>query len=155
MKITVLTVGKVKEPYLKDGISEYTKRLSKYTKLEIIEVRDENIASRSIVEVKAKEGKRLLEQLVPTSYTIALERSGKTLTSKELANKIGLLSTEGFKALVFIIGGTLGLSQKVIESANFKLSLSSLTFPHQLTRLLLLEQIYRAFKILRGEPYHR
>jgi 23S rRNA (pseudouridine1915-N3)-methyltransferase len=158
MKITIITVGKIKEKYLKEGILEYSKRLSKYTKLEIIEVPDEhapeNLSIKDIEIIKDKEGNKILSKL-KDSYIIALTIDGKPLSSIELANKIEDIKTYHSSNITFIIGGSLGLSNEVVRKANFKLSFSSMTFPHQLMRLILLEQIYRSFRINSNEPYHK
>lgn len=159
MKITIIAVGKLKEKYLKQGIEEYSKRLSSYAKLEIIEVADEkapeNLSKAEMVAVKEKEGERILTHISPDAYVITLEIGGKMLDSPGLAKKIDELAIYGKSHLVFIIGGSLGLGNNVLKRSNYALSFSKLTFPHQLMRLMLLEQIYRAFKINRGEPYHK
>ncbi|QQY79727.1 23S rRNA (pseudouridine1915-N3)-methyltransferase [Keratinibaculum paraultunense] len=159
MKIRVIAVGKIKEKYIRDGINEYLKRLSRYCSVEIIEVEDEktqeNLTNREIDIIKDKEGKRILSKISPNSHIISLVIEGKQMSSEELANKIEDLMIEGVNNLTFIIGGSLGLSREVIEKSNLKLSFSKMTFPHQLMRMVLLEQIYRSFRIIRGEPYHR
>ncbi len=159
MKIRVIAVGKIKEKYIRDGINEYLKRLSRYCSVEIIEVEDEktqeNLTNREIDIIKDKEGKRILSKISPNSYIISLVIEGKQMSSEELANKIEDLMIEGVNDLTFIIGGSLGLSREVIEKSNLKLSFSKMTFPHQLMRMVLLEQIYRSFRIIRGEPYHK
>lgn len=159
MKIRVIAVGKIKEKYIRDGINEYLKRLSRYCSVEIIEVEDEktqeNLTNREIDIIKDKEGKRILSKISPNSHIISLVIEGKQMSSEELANKIEDLMIEGVNDLTFIIGGSLGLSREVIEKSNLKLSFSKMTFPHQLMRMVLLEQIYRSFRIIRGEPYHR
>lgn len=158
MKITILTVGKLKEKYLIEGIKEYSKRLSKYTKLDIIEVQDEHapeaLSPKDREKIKEKEGKKILSKL-KDSFVIALVLDGKQLSSPELANKIEEIKTYHSSNITFVIGGSLGLSNEVIEKANFKLSFSRMTFPHQLMRLILLEQVYRSFRILNNEPYHK
>ena len=147
MKITLLTVGKIKEKYLKDAIAEYSKRLSKYCKLEIIEVADEKTPDNAseVVEnvIRDKEGERLLEI------------KGKMMTSEELAEKIDTLGIRGVSHIMFIIGGSIGLGEDVIKRSDFALSFSKMTFPHQLMRVILLEQIYRSYRIISGEPYHK
>ena len=159
MKIRVIAVGKIKEKYIREGINEYLKRLSRYCSVEIIEVEDEktqeNLTNREIDIIKDKEGKRILSKISPNSHIISLVIEGKQMSSEELANKIEDLMIEGVNNLTFIIGGSLGLSREVIEKSNLKLSFSKMTFPHQLMRIVLLEQIYRSFRIIRGEPYHK
>jgi 23S rRNA (pseudouridine1915-N3)-methyltransferase len=159
MKITLLTVGKIKEKYFTDAIKEYSKRLSRYCKLEIIEVTDEKTpdkASEALEEqIKEKEGKRLLAYLKEDAYVIALAIEGKMLTSVELANKIEKLGVSGKSHVIFIIGGSLGLSKEVLKKADYLLSFSPMTFPHQLMRVILLEQIYRSYRITMNEPYHK
>ncbi|WP_041847868.1 23S rRNA (pseudouridine(1915)-N(3))-methyltransferase RlmH [Caldibacillus thermoamylovorans] len=159
MKISIITVGKLKEKYLKQGIDEYLKRLSAYAKVEIIEVADEkapeHLSEAEMEEVKRKEGERILSHLSEDTYIITLEISGRMLSSEQLAAKIDELSTYGKSKLAFIIGGSLGLSKEVQKQSDLALSFSKMTFPHQLMRLILLEQIYRAYRINRGEPYHK
>lgn len=159
MKISIITVGKLKEKYLKQGIDEYLKRLSAYAKVEIIEVADEkapeHLSEAEMEEVKWKEGERILSHLSEDTYIITLEISGRMLNSEQLAAKIDELSTYGKSKLAFIIGGSLGLSKEVQKQSDLALSFSKMTFPHQLMRLILLEQIYRAYRINRGEPYHK
>jgi 23S rRNA (pseudouridine1915-N3)-methyltransferase len=159
MKISIITVGKLKEKYLKQGIDEYLKRLSAYAKVEIIEVADEkapeHLSEAEMEEVKRKEGERILSNLSEDTYIITLEISGRMLSSEQLAAKIDELGTYGKSKLAFIIGGSLGLSKEVQNRSDLALSFSKMTFPHQLMRLILLEQIYRAYRINRGEPYHK
>ncbi len=159
MKITVLTVGKIKEKYFTAAIAEYSKRLSRYCKLEIIEVADEKTPDKAPeainLQIKEKEGERLLANIKDDAYVIALAIEGKELSSEQLAQKISQLALNGKSHLVFIIGGSLGLSEAVMKRADYKLSFSPMTFPHQLMRVILLEQVYRAFKINTGEPYHK
>ncbi|MDY5846391.1 MAG: 23S rRNA (pseudouridine(1915)-N(3))-methyltransferase RlmH [Bariatricus sp.] len=159
MKITILTVGKIKEKYLKDAISEYTKRLSKYCKLEIIEVNDEKTpdnASKAVENaIRAKEGERLLKYVKDDAFVITLEIQGKMLTSEELAEKMDTLGVRGVSHIMFIIGGSIGLGEEVMKRSDFALSFSKMTFPHQLMRVILLEQIYRSYRINSGEPYHK
>ena len=159
MKIQIVSVGKLKEKYLKEGIGEYTKRLSSYCQLEIIEVADEPAQERlSLAEgeqVKVKEGERILKQIKEDSFVFVLELQGKALSSEELAEKIDKLALAGKSHITFVIGGSLGLSNKVLSRADFRLSFSPMTFPHQLMRLILIEQIYRAFRIIKNEPYHK
>ena len=159
MKITLLTVGKIKEKYLKDAIAEYSKRLSKYCKLEIIEVADEKTPDNAseVVEnvIRDKEGERLLKYVKDDAFVITLEIKGKMMTSEELADKIDTLGIRGVSHIMFIIGGSIGLGEDVIKRSDFALSFSKMTFPHQLMRVILLEQIYRSYRIISGEPYHK
>lgn len=159
MKITLLTVGKTKESYLEAGIREYVKRLSRYCKLEILEVTDEKTpdgASENLErQIREKEGKRLLNLIKPDAYVITLEIQGKQLSSPELARKLARLGVEGVSHIMLVIGGSLGLSDEVIKRADFHLSFSAMTFPHQLMRLIALEQLYRCYRIINGEPYHK
>ena len=159
MKITVITVGKIKEKYLEDAIAEYSKRLSRYCKLEIIQVADEKTPDRAseVVETqfKDKEGERILSHIKDTAYVVALAIEGKMISSEELAELIDGLGVRGESHIQFVIGGSLGLSKKVLERADYKLSFSRMTFPHQLMRVILLEQIYRSYRIVNGEPYHK
>lgn len=159
MKITILTVGKIKEKYFTAAITEYTKRLSRYCKLEIIEVQDEKTPDKAPDainrQIKDKEGERLLAHVKDDSYVIALAIQGKELSSEQLAQKIDQLALNGKSHIIFIIGGSLGLSDAVLKRADYQLSFSPMTFPHQLMRVILLEQIYRTFKINAGEPYHK
>ena len=159
MKITIITVGKIKEKYLKDAISEYSKRLSKYCKLDIIEVADEKTPDNAseIVEnqIRSKEAERILKHVKEDAFVVTLEINGKQLTSEELAKKIDTLGIQGHSHIAFIIGGSIGLGQEVLSKSNFALSFSKMTFPHQLMRVILLEQIYRSYRIINGEPYHK
>ena len=159
MKITLITVGKIKEKYLKDAISEYSKRLSRYCKLEIIEVADEKTpdSASQIVEdgIRDKEGERILKYLKEDAFVVTLEIKGKLLTSEELADKIETLGIQGTSHIIFIIGGSIGLGNEVLKRSNYALSFSKMTFPHQLMRVILLEQIYRAYRIMKNEPYHK
>lgn len=159
MNINIITVGKLKEKYLKLGIDEFKKRLSKYCKLEIIELDDEkapeNLSDKEMEMIKDKEGKKILGKVKGNSYVIALAIDGKNLSSEELASAIESLGVRGNSHITFVIGGSLGLSDEVLERADYKLSFSKMTFPHQLMRLILLEQVYRAFRINKGEPYHK
>lgn len=158
MKITIISVGKIKEKYLVEGIKEYSKRLSKYTKLEIIEVPDEhapeNLSKKELDIIKDKEGLKI-DSRIKDSYIIALAIKGTMFTSEELANKIEDIKTYNSSHITFIIGGSLGLSNSILKKANLKMSFSKMTFPHQLMRLILLEQIYRSFRINNNEPYHK
>ncbi|MED0675338.1 23S rRNA (pseudouridine(1915)-N(3))-methyltransferase RlmH [Aneurinibacillus thermoaerophilus] len=159
MHITVVAVGKLKEKYLKLGIEEYSKRLSAYAKVEIIEVTDEkapeNLSEAEMLRVKEKEGERILAVLKPDQHVIALAIEGEMWSSEKLAQKLDYWATYGQSSVAFVIGGSLGLSAAVMKRANESLSFSRMTFPHQLMRLILLEQVYRGFKINRGEPYHK
>lgn len=159
MNISIIAVGKLKEKYLKSGIDEYLKRLTSYAKVEIIEIPDEKapeeLSHSEMEQVKQKEGERLLSKLSQDTYVIALAIDGKMKSSEELAQSIDKLAVYGKSKIAFIIGGSLGLSNEVLQRADEKLSFSKMTFPHQLMRLILLEQIYRAFRINRNEPYHK
>ena len=158
-KISVLCVGKVKEKYLRYGIAEYSKRLGRYCKLDIIEVADEKTpdGASEIVETQIKdlEGERLLKQIRSDDYVIALAIDGKMLDSVEMSKQIESFGVRGISHIVFVIGGSLGLSDAVLKRADYKLSFSKMTFPHQLMRMILLEQIYRSYRIMKGEPYHK
>lgn len=159
MNITVISVGKLKEKYLKLGIEEFSKRLSKYCKLEMIELDDEkcpeNLSDKDMEIVKTKEGNKILSKIKNNSYVIALAIDGKNLSSEELADTISKLAVRGNSHITFIIGGSLGLSDEVLKRADYKLSFSKMTFPHQMMKLILLEQVYRAFRINNNEPYHK
>ncbi|MGN0711363.1 MAG: 23S rRNA (pseudouridine(1915)-N(3))-methyltransferase RlmH [Anaerovoracaceae bacterium] len=159
MNITVVCIGKLKEKYWVEAIKEYSKRLSKYCTLTIDELKEERLpdnASPADEEaVKAAEGRSILKKIKKDAYVITLEIKGKALTSEQLAEKIDNLGLEGKSDVVFVIGGSLGLSEEVSRRADFKLSFSAMTFPHQMIRVFLLEQIYRAFKINRNEQYHK
>lgn len=159
MKITLLTVGKIKERYLKDAIAEYSKRLSKYCRLEIIEVADEKTsehASETVENsIREKEGERLLKYLPDNAFLITLEIQGHLLTSEELAEKIEQSGISGVSHIVFVVGGSIGLGRNVLKRSDYALSFSHMTFPHQLMRVILLEQIYRSYRIIQGEPYHK
>ena len=159
MRITLVTVGKIKEKYLKDAIAEYSKRLGKYCKLEIIEVADEKTpenASATVEDMKRKkEGERILKYIKEDAYVVALAIDGQMLSSEKLAEKIKLLGIQGTSHIAFIIGGSIGLSQEVLSRAHYQLSFSKMTFPHQLMRVILLEQVYRSYRIITGEPYHK
>lgn len=159
MKITVITVGKLKEKYLKDAIAEYSKRLSKYCKLDIIEVADEKTpehASEVVEEaIRAKEAERILKYVKDDAYVMTLEIGGKQLSSEEFAEKIEKLGVQGTSHIIFIIGGSIGLGNEVLKKSDYALSFSKMTFPHQLMRVILLEQIYRCYRINSNEPYHK
>ncbi len=156
MKIKVIATGKIKEKFLKDGIEEFLKRLTPYANVEVIElspveIKDENLIEKALDE----EGEKILALIKPHSYVITLEIKGKMLSSEELAEKIQSLTNDGIGEIIFVIGSSYGLSKNVSNRADFKLSMSKMTFLHQFARLLLVEQIYRAFKIIKGETYHK
>jgi 23S rRNA (pseudouridine1915-N3)-methyltransferase len=159
VNISIVTIGKLKEKYLKQGIDEYLKRLSIYAKVEVIELPDEkapeNLSETEMEQVKEKEGERLLGKISDDTHVIALAIEGKMKSSEQLAKELDQLATYGKSKVAFVIGGSLGLSKAVMKRANDTLSFSKMTFPHQLMRLILLEQVYRAFRINRGEPYHK
>lgn len=159
MRITIICVGKVKEKFFADAIKEYSKRLSRYCKLEIREVEDEKTpegASDTVVQqIKDKEGERVERMIPENAYVIALAIEGKKLTSEKMARKIRDLGIAGKSHVVFLIGGSLGMSDQLLSGADYLLSFSDMTFPHQLMRVILLEQIYRSFRIINGEPYHK
>ncbi|WP_017756725.1 23S rRNA (pseudouridine(1915)-N(3))-methyltransferase RlmH [Calidifontibacillus oryziterrae] len=159
MNISIICVGKLKEKYLKQGIEEYVKRLGPYAKIDIVEVADEkapeNLSDAEMLQVIEKEGERILAKISDDSYVIILAIEGKLLYSEELAAELDRLATYGKSKVSFVIGGSLGLSKAVQDRADFALSFSKMTFPHQLIRLILVEQVYRAFRINRGEPYHK
>lgn len=159
MKITIVTVGKIKEKYFTLAIDEYSKRLSRYCKLEIIEVADEktpdDASEATEQQIKKVEGERILKNVKDQSYVVALAIQGKELASEELADKIETLGVSGVSHIIFIIGGSLGLSDEVLSRADYKLSFSKMTFPHQMMRVILLEQIYRAYRINTNQPYHK
>ena len=159
MKITLITVGKIKEKYLRDAIAEYSKRLSRYCKLEIVEVADEKTpdqASETVEEnIRAKEGERILKYIKDDMYVITLEIDGRMLSSEEFAGKIESLGVQGKSSIVFVIGGSIGLGKEVLRRSDYALSFSKMTFPHQLMRVILLEQVYRGYRIINGEPYHK
>ncbi len=159
MNINLIVVGRVREKYINEGINEFKKRLSSYCDLKIIEVADEpapdNLSKREEELVKNKEGEKILKRIPKNTYIIPLVIEGRQLKSEGLAEKIENLGIDGFSDITFIIGGSIGISDEIIKMANFKLSFSKMTFPHQLMRLILLEQIYRSFRIIRNEPYHK
>lgn len=159
MKITIVCVGKIKEKFYRDALAEYTKRLSRYCSLSITEVADEKTKEQaSDVEcaiIKDREGERILKSIREDGYVIALAIDGKNLDSVELSKKIENLALTGKSNLYFVIGGSLGLSDEVMKRADYKLSFSRMTFPHQLMRVILLEQIYRSYRIINNEPYHK
>lgn len=159
MKIALICVGKLKEKYLSQGVEEYVKRLGRYCTLEIVELPDEktpdNAGEALEEQIKKKEGDRILKAIKEDSYCIALAIEGNMLTSEELADKIDTLGISGVSHLSFIIGGSLGLSAQVLKRADYLLSFSKMTFPHQLMRMILLEQIYRSYRIISNQPYHK
>ena len=159
MRITIIGVGKIKEKYFSSAIEEYAKRLSRYCKLEIVEVTDEKTPDQASEpeenQIKKAEGARILKYIKDGTYTIALAIEGTMLSSTEMAAKLEQLGVNGTSHITFIIGGSLGLSHEILERADLKMSFSKMTFPHQLMRVVLLEQIYRAYRINSGEPYHK
>lgn len=159
LNITILCVGKIKESYFTDAISEYSKRLSRYCKLNICEVKDEPTPDSPSAQEKAiildKEGKRILEKIPDSAFVTTLCIEGKLESSEKLANKIESLASGGNSHLVFVIGGSMGLSDTVKNRSDYRLSFSPMTFPHQLMRVILLEQIYRSFQISSGGKYHK
>ena len=159
MQIDIICVGKVKEQYLRDAIAEYSKRLGRYCKLNILEVADEKTpehASEGVErQIKAKEGERIAKHIKPGAYVIALAIDGQQVTSEGFARKIDQLGIQGVSHIQFVIGGSIGMDDAILRQANYKLSFSKMTFPHQLLRVILLEQVYRAYKINAHEPYHK
>ena len=159
MEIQIIVVGKLKEKYLKNGIAEYLKRMKSYVNLKIIEVKDEAanqmLSDAEIEQVKEIEGKRIIEKLPDRARVIALDLKGKQLSSEAFSEEINETMTYGTSQIAFIIGGSHGLSPEVLQKTHLKISFGSMTYPHQLMRLILVEQIYRAFKIIRNEPYHK
>ena len=159
MNIKVITVGKIKEKYIKLGIDEFAKRLSKYCNLEQVEVSDEKapetLSDKEMQMIKDKEGEKILAHVKENTYLIALAIEGKMISSEELATKMQDLAISGKSHITFVIGGSLGLSDRVMKRADYKLSFSKMTFPHQLMKVILLEQVYRGFRIIKGEPYHK
>ena len=159
MQIDIICVGKVKEQYLRDAIAEYSKRLGRYCKLNILEVADEKTpehASEGVErQIKAKEGERIAKHIKPGAYVIALAIDGQQVTSEGFARKIDQLGIQGVSHIQFVIGGSIGMDDAILRQANYKLSFSKMTFPHQLMRVILLEQVYRAYKINAHAPYHK
>ena len=156
MKIKIIALGKIKEKFLKEGIDEFSKRLTPYASVEIIElspieIKDEHLTERVLDE----EGDKILSHIKPQSFVITMEILGKQFSSEEFAQKIKDLTNEGQSEIVFVIGSSCGLSKKVSARSNLKMSMSKMTFLHQFARLILVEQIYRAFKIIKGETYHK
>lgn len=159
MNITVISVGKLKEKYLKSAVEEYSKRLTRYCKLNIIEVADEqtpdNASEKEELQIKNKEGQKILSHIKDNMFVVALDLKGKMLSSEELAVFIKDCGVKGDSNIAFVIGGSLGICDDVLKRSNLKLCFSKMTFPHQLFRVMLLEQIYRGFRIINGEPYHK
>lgn len=159
MKITLICIGKIKEKYLADGIAEYSKRLSRFCELEIVELEDEkapeSLSLKQEAQVRQKEARRIWEKIKQSSYVIALDIKGVKLSSESFSGKLAELMVSGNSDLTFLIGGSLGIDQELLQTSNLRLSFSDMTFPHQLMRLILLEQLYRAFKIMKGETYHK
>jgi 23S rRNA (pseudouridine1915-N3)-methyltransferase len=159
VQLEILAVGKLKERYLKQGVEEYLKRLRPYARVNVVEVPEEkptgSLSAAEETRIKEREGERILTRLHPDTHVIALAIEGDSLSSEELAGYINRLATYGQSRLSFIIGGSVGLSPDVLDRADRLLSFSKMTFPHQLIRLILLEQLYRSFKIIRGETYHK
>ena len=159
MNIQIICIGKLKEKYWTDAIAEYSKRLSRYCTLEIVELKESRLPDKASAadeeNVKVEEGRSILRAIKDGTYVITLEILGKQLSSPELADKIQTLSIEGKSNVAFVIGGSLGLSSEVSRRADYKLSFSKMTFPHQMMRVVLLEQIYRSFKIIKNEAYHK
>ena len=159
MKITVVAVGKIKEKFFADAVSEYRKRLGRYCKLEILQVADEKtpdgVSEALEKQIKDREGERILSHIRDGECVFALAIEGKMMSSEEMAQKMERLGVEGRSQVVFVIGGSLGLSEAVIRRADEHLSFSKMTFPHQLMRVILLEQIYRSYRIMTGGPYHK
>ncbi len=159
MKISIVCVGKVKESFYRQAIDEFAKRLSKYCKFEVIEVADEKTPDKASAaledQIKEKEADRILEKIKEDAYVFTLEIKGKRYTSESFAECIQRTTVQGKSHLVFVIGGSLGLHEKVLKRSDQAISFSDMTFPHQLMRVILSEQIYRAFRIINGEPYHK
>ncbi len=159
MKITILAVGKIKESFYRQAVDEFRKRLSRYCKLEIIEVADEKTPDRASkaqeIQILEKEGQQLLKYIREDAFVCVLAIEGKMLDSVQLSDKIEQLGIQGVSQIQFVIGGSLGLCDEILKRADFKLSFSKMTFPHQLMRVILLEQIYRGYRIMMKEPYHK
>lgn len=159
MKVSIVCVGKIKENFYRQAVDEYAKRLSKYCKFEVIEVADEKTPDKASDalenQIKEKEADRLLEKIRDDSYVFTLEIKGKRFTSEGFAECIQKTTVSGKSHLVFVIGGSLGLHEKVLKRSDQAISFSDMTFPHQLMRVILSEQIYRAYRIINGEPYHK
>ena len=159
MDITIIAVGKIKEKYIQEGIKEFSKRMSRYCNLEIIEIEDEkapeNLSNKEMEIVKRKEGEKILSKIPQNSFIISLEIKGRQLSSEELSKRMENLMIDGVNHISFVIGGSLGLWEEISNRSNLKLSFSKMTFPHQLMRLILLEQVYRGWRIMKNEPYHK
>lgn len=159
MEITIIAVGKLKEKYLKNGIAEYLKRMKSYASVRVVEVNDEsaaqNLSDAEVEQVKVAEGQRIIAKIPERARVVALDLRGKQLTSEAFAVEIDEAMTYGTSQIAFIIGGSHGLSQEVLRRTDLKVSFGKMTYPHQLMRLILVEQIYRAFRIIRNEPYHK
>ena len=159
MEIAIIAVGKLKEKYLKNGLSEYLKRMKSYANVKIVEVNDEpagqTLSDAEVEQVKEAEGKRIIGKIPERARVIALDLKGKQLTSEAFAEEVNETMTYGTSQIAFIIGGSHGLSKEVLQKTDLKISFGKMTYPHQLMRLILIEQIYRAFKIIRNEPYHK
>ena len=159
MKLTILCVGKLKEKFMRDAVAEYEKRLTRYVKLDVVEVADERTpdgaSEKEEDRIREKEGERLLRQIKEDDHVVALAISGKQYDSLAFARRLDGVALRGRSRVVFVIGGSLGLSEQVLARADEELSFSKMTFPHQLMRVILLEQIYRGYRIIRGEPYHK
>ncbi len=159
MNINIIAVGRIKEKYIKEGIKEFEKRLSRYCKLRIIEVEDEkapeNLSEKDMDLIKEKEARKILPKIPQNSQIISLEIMGKQISSEDLSKNIEELMVMGINDITFIIGGSLGLHREISKISNMKLSFSKMTFPHQLMRLILLQQVYRSFKKMKNEPYHK
>lgn len=157
--VQILAVGKLKEQYLVEGIEEYRKRLNRYGRLEIVELKEESfsepLSDKEVQEILRREGERVLRELKPRSFVVALDRGGRALSSEQLAQEFQRVALSGISQLVFAIGGSWGLDERVLQQADLVLSFSQFTFPHQLMRLILVEQIYRAFTIINKEKYHK
>lgn len=158
MNIKIICLGKIKESYLTEGINEYTKRISKYSNIEIIELPDEALpaspSEKELLYIKQKEAEKISKYIKPSDFVCTLDLTGKQITSEELAEKIQNITLNGFSTIDFIIGGTVGLDNSLVNNSNYVLSFSKLTFPHQLIRLFLTEQLFRSFKIINNEKYH-
>ncbi len=159
MRISVIAVGKLKEKYLKEAINEYKKRLSRFCNIEIIEVDDEkapdNLSEALELQIKKKEGEKIIKKLRDNSLLVVLDLKGEQPTSEGLAKKLNSFFISGKSDISFVIGGSLGLDEDLVTKADYNLCLSNMTFPHQLARVILLEQVYRGFKIINGETYHK
>jgi len=159
LNVQVVAVGKIKDKFVDLGLKEYSKRMGRYGRLQIVEVKEESfsepLSEKETEQILAREGERILAAIKPRSFVFALDRTGESWSSEQLADKFQTLAISGVSQLVFVIGGSLGLDRRVTENADVSLSFSAFTFPHQLMRLILLEQIYRAFTIVAGERYHK